>query len=262
MGRVLVVSNASKIDEHKKLAEEYGVSFELNDFFNPQTLCNEEKIDQLIQIYQKKGIPKESTMHGAFYDIVLFSEDPMIQEISQIRMIQSMEIAKRLQMKGVVFHTNVNPILYSKGYLDRVVSMTVSFIESLLKRYNPIEIYLENMFDSDPQTLLRISEPLSQYENYGVCLDFAHASLSATEPSEWIDTLMPYLKHIHINDNDLKHDLHLALGTGQIDLELFFNLYQEKLTKCSLLIETSDPENQRISLEYLKRRHAELLGNA
>jgi sugar phosphate isomerase/epimerase len=68
---------------------------------------------------------------------------------------------------------------------------------------------------------------------------------------EWVTTLAPFVKHIHINDNDLKQDLHLAVGKGLIDWVRFRTYYELYFEECSVLIETNEPEAQRESLEYL-----------
>ena len=62
------------------------------------------------------------------------------------------------------------------------------------------------------------------------------------------------IRHIHINDNDLRRDLHLAVGDGRIDWELFCRYYQTYFEECSVLIETTKPDNQRRSLEYLRKK--------
>jgi hypothetical protein len=81
---------------------------------------------------------------------------------------------------------------------------TAEYVEELLKEYPEIDIYMENMFDMTPEVLVGISERLCQYSNYGVCLDYAHASISDSPMRDWVEMLAPYLKHVHISDNDLK----------------------------------------------------------
>ena len=162
-----------------------------------------------------------------------------------------MEIARKLQVKGVVFHTNVNPMLSSREYDIRAIDMTADYLKILLADFPDIEIYLENMFDASPDILVRISERLMDFPNYGVCFDYAHAVIYGFPMAVWIRQLAPYMKHIHINDNDLKHDLHLALGAGKIIWSQFFDYYDTYFSNCSVLIETPQPEAQRISLEYL-----------
>jgi sugar phosphate isomerase/epimerase len=40
------------------------------------------------------------------------------------------------------------------------------------------------------------------HKKINVCLDFAHANISKTPIDEWFNKLKPYIKHIHLNDND------------------------------------------------------------
>lgn len=257
MGQISIVSFAKNMDAYKKIAKEYQVGFEVNDFYNPDVLENPEEMNRLIAYYQKEGLPANSTMHGAFFDIVVFSYDSRVREISELRMEQSMKVAVRLGVKGVVFHTNYSPMLSGAEYDRRAVDMTAQYMECLLKRYPDTEIYLENMFDSDPGIMRTISEKLCAYGNYGVCFDYAHASISGTPMKEWVEALAPYIKHVHINDNDFTKDMHLAVGDGKIDWKQFMEYRTQYFSDSSVLIETTKPENQRRSLEYLKQNFAE-----
>ncbi len=252
MGRFLVVSKLDRLQEYKAIADEYAVGFEINDFYEPRVLDDKKECNRMVELYLKNGVPDGSTMHGAFLDVVVFSNDDKIAEISKLRMRQSVEIAVKLGVAGVVFHTNCNPMLTGELYDNNVVSKTVVFMEELLQEYPTIQLYLENMFDDSPRILAEISKHLCKYQNYGVCLDYAHASISMVPMSDWVETLAPYLKHIHINDNDLKKDMHWALGTGQIDWNRFAKYYRTHFDQCSVLVETTEPEVQIQSLNYLK----------
>lgn len=255
MGQVLIVSLAKNIEEYKSLVREYNVGFEVNDFYNPDVLENPDEMERLIAFYQQEGLPAGSTMHGAFFDIVVFSYDPRIREISELRMEQSMKAAVRLGVKGVVFHTNYSPMLSGAEYDKRAVDMTTQYVECLLKRYPDTEIYLENMFDTDPDIMMAMSERLCAYGNYGVCFDYAHASISHTPMEIWVTGLAPYIKHVHINDNDFRKDLHLAVGDGNINWSQFMTYREKYFPDSAVLIETTLPENQRRSLEYLERNY-------
>ena len=252
MGRFMVVSRADRLPEYKAVSEQYDVAFEINDFYDPHILDDSKQQNLIIQQYEKIGIPEGSTMHGVFLDIVIFSNDEKIVEVSKLRMHQSMEIAKQLGVRGVVFHTNSNPMLSSETYDNNVIVKSADYIEELLQEFPDVDIYLENMFDASPKILAGVSERLSKYSNYGVCLDYAHASISDLPMSDWVETLAPYLKHIHINDNDLKRDLHLPVGSGFIDWNQFAKYYRTHFDQCSVLVETTRPEDQIQSLGYLK----------
>ncbi len=252
MTNFLIVSKADGLSEYSKIAAEYGVGYEYNDFFNPEVLDDAELQDSIINKYRESKVPEYCTMHGAFFDVIPFSYDSRIRAVSEERMIQSMEIARRIGAKAVVFHTNANPFLTLEKYIEQMVLATSEFVGKLLDEYRDINIYLENMFDSSPDILRKISEQLVRYPNYGICFDYAHASISPTPIDVWVESIGKYVRHIHINDNDLKNDLHLAVGTGKIDWERFRIYYYKYFRKCTVLIETDSPENQVKSLKYIR----------
>ena len=57
---------------------------------------------------------------------------------------------------------------------------------------------------------------------------------------------------MHINDNDLQNDLHLALGKGNIDYSEFTEILIKNQMDVSVLVEVSDIEGQISSLVYMK----------
>lgn len=252
MNNILVVSFEETLDEHLRLAKEYHVALEINDFYDPAVLDNPQEIDRIIERYQKKGIPMGSTMHGAFLDIVIHSRDANVRHNSMNRMRQSMEIADRLGVKGVVFHTGYQPQIFGEDYENSVITGNVAFLKEMLLKYPHINIYLENMFDDTPGILTEISKQLCEYDNYGICLDYGHALVYGTDIKRWIEDTASYVKHLHINDNDRKKDLHQAIGAGAIDWEEFAVYYRQYFSGCSVLVEVGDADSQKVSLDFLK----------
>lgn len=253
MERFMIVSKADKLDEYMRISEEYNVSFEINDFYEPEILDDNKRQEAVIETYLKRGVPGGSTMHGVFCDIAVFSRDKKIREVSEWRMQQSMQIAKALGVKGVVFHTNYNPSLSDEGYVRYFVNSTSEFLSQLLEAYPDIQLYVENMFETKPYILEQISLRLDKYSNYGICLDWAHANIFGSGIEEWIQSIAAYVKHIHINDNDLMNDLHLPVGSGKIKWNQFFEYYNQYWEHCSILVETEEPCGQRDSLEYIRK---------
>ena len=252
MKRFLIVSKTDRLDEYMQISKEYNVSFEINDFFDATVLNNPVQLTKKIDAYLKQGIPKHSTMHGAFLDLAIFSTDEKIREISEFRMKQSMEIADKLGLKGVVFHANYNPNIPGDAYKQNLIHASITYLSKLLKQYPHIDIYIENMFETNPDVFKGISEQLKDYPNYGLCLDWAHINVYGNSIETWVNELHPYVKHMHINDNDLTNDLHLPVGNGKINWEQFFKYYNKYFQNCSVLIETTKPTDQKISLDYIK----------
>lgn len=252
MRRFLIIPQLDKLDESLRLAEEYGFGFEYNDFFSPEVLDDERLKDELISRYKGHELPDYCTMHGDFFDVLIFSGDSKIRGISELRIRQSLDTARLLGVKGAVFHTNHNPALTADSYINGWQSANESFWRRILPEYRDLQIYMENMFDDSPDMLAELARRLSGEENFGVCFDYAHAVIYGSDIRGWTRSLSPYVRHIHINDNDLKNDLHLAVGGGKIDWNEFKARLDSELSGASsVLIETSSIEDQRRSAEFL-----------
>ena len=178
--------------------------------------------------------------------------DAKIREIADLRIEQSISVAKKVGAKAVIFHTNYDPFLNTNEYIQYWIQTNIEYWSAVLEKHPDINIYLENMFDAGPAMMEVLSESLSKYSNYGVCLDYAHATLSKVPAEVWAERLGKYVKHIHINDNDLISDLHLAWGDGKIDREKFYQAYEKYLKDVPVLVETTSLENQICSLRKLK----------
>ena len=61
MGDFLIVSLAEELQAYEDLAQEYQVGFEINDFYDPLVFEDKKRREDIIQKYQKAGIPAGST---------------------------------------------------------------------------------------------------------------------------------------------------------------------------------------------------------
>lgn len=170
-----------------------------------------------------------------------------------MRVTQSIDIARSLGARAVVFHTNYIANFLVESYRVDWLNKNEAYWRDKLEKYKDIEIYVENMFDSDPVLLAQLGERMKNDERFGVCFDYAHAAVSSVPLRVWTEALAPYVKHIHINDNDLVHDLHLPLGEGSIDWDEFSELYKTYLSRASVLIEHTGIERQERSLKFLRK---------
>lgn len=251
MKRLLIIPNRSRLNESLEIAEKYGMGFEYNEFFIPDTLDSEEECGKIINVYRQQRLPEYCTLHGAFFDVTVFSPDKKIRQVSDLRVRQSIAAAEKIGAKAVVFHTNYNPFLNAEKYVDGWIEQNSEYWSGILEEYSGMNIYFENMFDSFPNVMRRLAERLCTYKNFGLCLDYAHASLTDVPCEIWAEELGKYVRHMHINDNDLTSDLHLAVGDGKIDWEKFYSIYEKYLNEPTVLIETSSLENQIRSVQRL-----------
>lgn len=256
MGQIYIIPDRQDTERSIRLAEEYGASFEYNDFWKPDVLDDRAKQEEIIEHYARyKTDFSQDTMHGAFLDIYVNSSDSLIRKVSQDRVIESLKIAERMGLRGVVFHTGLIGSLRSSGYLKEWKERNTAFFAEIAQRYPKQEIFMENMFDETPEMLAELAESLRDVKNFGVCFDYAHGAVTNCPEEEWVRVLAPYIRHMHINDNDLYADLHGSVGSGSIDWQVFDGLMHQYEIDSTVLIEVYGYKAQKESLEYLKKTH-------
>ena len=103
MSNILVIPKLEEIEEYVRLAEKYDLGFEYNDFFNLCLLDKAEALEEIIHNYTQSHLPKFTTMHGAFYDVVPCSMDERIRQVAQLRIQQSLDAANKMGVSAVVF---------------------------------------------------------------------------------------------------------------------------------------------------------------
>ncbi len=248
--RYHIIPKLNELDKYLELSKKYNLGFEYNEFFIPSILDDEKRLNEIIDEYKKLNRCND-TLHGVFFDITLDSKDEKIKNISYERVRESMVIASKLKCKGVIFHTNYITWMKDEPYRNRWVELNAKAYLELIEEFKDLEIYVENMFDLDPYLLRRLMERIN-HPRIGVCLDIAHASISGVAIKEWFDNLKPYIKHLHINDNDKKVDSHQELGKGLIDYNEAYKYIKELDSKTTILIEISDYDKTVNSIKYLK----------
>ena len=224
---LLLIPDKKNIEDSLKLADAYGCGFEYNDFFRPDNLDRKEWVQDTISFYQNlKNKPGYCTLHGAFFDVTVFSDDSKIRQASDYRVEQSLKIAGELGAAGVVFHTNYIPNFLQEAYRNGWVEKNAA-----------------------------LGEKMQSIPNFGICFDYAHAHAfgEVWQIEEWVKALAPFVRHIHINDNDFMSDSHLALGDGKIKWDEFKKYYEKYFSKASVLIEVTGEEKIKKSLDYLMR---------
>lgn len=273
-GKVYIIPDKNEIEPYMKLCQEYGMHFEYNDFFIPSDLEREGFIQETIDFY--KAIPKlpaDNILHGVFLDMNISSSDPKIREISESRIRESVSIADKLGAKAVILHTNFIPNFKDEQYVNGWIEDNACFIDKLLDEYPHMELYMENMFDMSYELIHRLAKRLlgengkdgvltvQKAERFGICLDYAHIHVFGKEnsPEQWVETLAPYIKHVHINNNDLVEDSHAALSEGSIDYSIFFSLYEKYMPNATILLEMLGIDKIEKSLTCIKKMSIKII---
>lgn len=250
----LIIPDYGHLSESEALAAEYGAAFEYNDFCSPSVYENTREIEERIRVYSGLNRDKsQDTMHGLFLDILFASSDSVIRKRSRELVELSFEIGKRLGVRGIVFHTGILAGLTLDSYVNPWLETAEDFWRKMSKKYPDVDIYMENTFERSPDVLIRLRERLTDCENFKLCLDYGHACLTPEPIDSWVERMSRYIGHMHLNDNDLKADLHAVPGEGRIDWKQCSQLLDSYQIDCPILLELNGVERQRRALEYMSR---------
>ena len=221
------------IEEIKKLQ----MGIEIQDFTEPNFLVSELAI--IIAAYKEKlkdfnGI---KALHGPFLDLKPASPDKLIREVSYNRYLNTINIAKELEVEYLIFHSQLSPYLNQPSLRKLNNLQSKEFWEKILNEVPDFKgtILLENIFEETPLMLKELIETID-LPNIKINLDIGHAKLGKVSLEEWIKELKDYIFYIHVHSNDGLYDDHQSPTDEEIK-NLFY-----LLDKYSL--------NPILSLEY------------
>ncbi len=210
---------------------------------------------EIAENLQQASLP--CSIHLPFHDLQPGSIDNLILNATRERLKKSIQIAKLYNPQFMVAHTNFIPLYenFFPQWLNRAVRTWMSILDDW-PDHPPL--YLENVRETDPRPLNDLLSELSDY-NVKFCFDVGHwASYGSGSRyrnlSHWIQTMGPFLRHLHLHDNDGLEDLHLGLGQGKISwVELFGGLELLELSP-TFTLEPHTKEDLETSWTFMKKR--------
>lgn len=249
-----IIPDYKDLDNSVAVAENYNAYWEYNDFVYPEVYDDAEEIKKRIDVYTSMDRDRSGdTMHGAFLGLDLAAIDPVLRNRSRELCRQSVSIADRLGIKGVVFHTGLIGGLRLDYYLNNWLEETVIFWTEMCKTYPELTIYIENSFEQEPDIFVRLMDKMKDIHNFKICFDYGHAILTSTPIEKWVESLAPFIGHMHLNDNDLVDDLHMVPGQGKIDFSKWKKLMAQNGIDTSVLIEINGCDRAKMALEYMRK---------
>ena len=86
----------------------------------------------------------------------------------------------------MIIHTNFIPNFYVKTYRGGWVDRNEEYFRKLLEDYPSLWIYMENMFDEKPDSLVRLAQRMKG-KQFAICLDLLHVHLSKIPVLQWLE---------------------------------------------------------------------------
>jgi sugar phosphate isomerase/epimerase len=201
-----------------------GMSVELADFFPVAMWQGDFMFHARRWAEALHAFPGGKCLHGAFYDLKPSANEPDVLALTRTRHRQSLEVAATIGCDMMIVHSDF-PSWEPEPLAKRaLVARLVEYFGALAADAAPygVTIVIENILDRNPRQLADIARAIDA-PNLGLSLDVGHAHLSAPLPLDrWVSEMQPYLRHVHLHDNDGVHDRHWAMGDGNMIYRSFF----------------------------------------
>ena len=226
---------------------EYGLGIELTDFIPPSVWQGDYLALARRWAAALGDFSGPRCLHGAFVDLHPAAQEPDLVALARRRHHQSLDVAAILGCDLMVVHSDFPHRVALPARMVEVAARLTDYFGDLAvaAAQRNITIVIENIYDADPRPLAELARSINA-PNLGLSIDVGHATLHgpAFALDEWVLACQPYLRHVHLQDNDGKFDRHWGLGTGTIAFRPFFDA-----------VTLVDPV-PRVTIEVVDRREA------
>jgi len=261
---IFAAPKGGDLAEGIRYAIDQGLNYELPTFYYPYILDNaDSEIEKFALLL--KDFQGTLSMHGPIFDMNPVSLDPGIAEVSRQRYQQAIAVAKRMNVKYLVFHSQYTPIYTAADCLKPWMNSTIEFFESLLENEladSNLTLLLENYLDETPIYLKTILSRIN-HPQLRCCLDIGHVNIfSQRSPLEWLEDLGNFVVYIHAHNNHGALDNHLGFQQGSIDMAGFLSHLALTSHRVHLAVETGSVSDLKTShqqvLPYLEMQSTQL----
>lgn len=211
-------------------------------YFNSKTIYSDEKeIERVSNFLKDNSIP--CTMHAPYLDLSPGAIEEKVRKVTLERFKRAVFVANILKPVTVVFHPNWDHWRYEDDFEEWLENARDTFSQVLEILDPKILLLFENVYDQNPEILLRLREKLNS-KRVGFCFDTGHfLNFSSLSLKDWLDAIKDYLMEIHLHDNMGERDEHLAIGDGIFPFQELFSYLKGKNLSPLLTIEAHSLEN-------------------
>ncbi len=240
------------LERYLDLVLEFGLNLELGFEAGVLDACPYADYHRAAERLRRRGC--RLTMHGPFWDLCPGSSDPLVRQVSRLRLGQFFDLVSLFEPLAVVCHTGFDPRHHGAG-MGEWVERALTVWEPLVARAERqrVALLLENVWEADPELHRRLLERIDS-PWCGFCLDVGHQHTFSRAPlQEWLQALGHRLGEVHLHDNDGAGDAHLPVASGTINFPLLFDFLVERRLRPVLTLEPHQEEHLVQSLEGLSR---------
>ena len=245
------------LEESAALCRALGLSFiELNMNF-PQYQMDAMDVSRLREIGERYGI---------FYTLHLDDNmnvadfNPLVAGAYQDTVVAAVELAKELNIPVLNMHLSMGGVVtlperkvylfdqYREAYRQRIIQFRDRCEQAV--GHSGVRICVENTYGY-PQWQREAVEILLKSPVFGLTLDVGHDFCTGVGDLDFIQIHRERLRHIHLHDAMKPNRDHLALGTGNLDLDARLALAKD--CHCSVVLEIKTIQALKESVVWLQQ---------
>ena len=254
---VLISSTISKdLRKSVEIAKDLKLGIELSRI--PNVISDKRPFDDVLA--EMKDIfgnfEGQKSVHGLFFDLSVASKDEDIREISVKRYLQSLDVAKVIGAKTVVYHTGCEATIKHRRFQQEYSDDSVKFWKTYIKAYENANITAvqENVSENTYENILRIVNAVNS-PRLQASLDTGHVNVHSDQKvTQWIEGYGTALKHMHLHNNYGDDDSHLSLLKGTLDFDEIFDKIKKTEINPILVLEIFTEKDLYESVEYLRKK--------
>ena len=245
----------STLEECAKLCAELGLDFIELNMNMPQYQLDKIDVDYFKSIADRYGI--YYTIH-LDENLNISDFNPYVADAYLKTVADTIEIAKQLGVrvinmhmsKGVYFTLPDRKVYLFSEYKEQYLKSIVAFRNMCENAIGDadIKICIENC-DGYEDFQKEAIEMLLESKVFALTFDVGHNHGIGGTDEEFIMKHKDRLHHIHLHDVEGKKN-HLALGTGETNIEKYINLANKH--NCRVVLETKTIDGLKQSVEWLK----------
>lgn len=246
----------------------HGHGVEIADFAQPNLLDDAAHCRSVIDWY-KRRLPEIRglvSLHAAFRELSPASVDAKVRGAACDRVTQSLDIAEELGARYLVGHSDLGFVVLMSGRAAPRVERLAEFWRDAMGGRR-VGLLLENSMELTPDIMASGFDAIGPTAE-GICFDPAHAHLCAfllarwqgqatwDPPAAWITALGARVRYLHLSDNDLSGDQHLAPGSGLIDWRGMVAAMNGQGLRVPAVVEVPGVAGLEATVQYLRELEA------
>jgi len=201
------------------------------------------------------------SLHACYIDLNLASLSEDIRTASIKRVAQCIQLASTFGASYVTIHPGKFSRDHPSSLFPKAHDRTLDSIQKLIPvcEDQNVILALENAPNrsdrgvlTDLETMIAFIEmvksPMVQ-----LLVDLGHIHTHGLDPLDYLYSLVPYVRAVHIHNNDGRNDTHQPLGEGTLNYPPVLKKLASIPVHCPILIEMHNLEDLLTSRDYLRR---------